>query len=85
MLYFDKVSKIYPDGSIALHNVKFTVARGEFVSIVGHSGAGKTTVVKMILGEEKPSEGTVSFESVNVQNLRKQKLSWRNIFFIFFN
>ncbi|MBI5138468.1 MAG: cell division ATP-binding protein FtsE [Candidatus Vogelbacteria bacterium] len=75
MLYFDKVSKVYPDGSIALHNVKFTVARGEFVSIVGHSGAGKTTLIKMILGEEKPSEGTVSFESVNVQNLRKKKLS----------
>src|SRR3989338_1715642 len=53
MIYFDKVSKIYPDESIALSEVTFTVMPKEFVSIVGHSGAGKTTMVKMILADEE--------------------------------
>ncbi len=75
MLYFDKVSKIYSDKSAALKDVTFTVNRGEFLSIVGHSGAGKTTLVKMILGEEMPTHGTVFFESVNIHLLRKKKLS----------
>jgi len=75
MLYFDKVSKIYTDKSAALRDVTFTVNRGEFLSVVGHSGAGKTTLVKLILGEAQPTKGTVFFESVNVSTLRKKKLS----------
>ena len=51
MIHFDKVSKIYLDKSVALEEVSFSIDPKEFVSIVGHSGAGKTTLVKMILGE----------------------------------
>jgi len=40
------------------------------VSVVGHSGAGKTTLIKMILAEENPTEGTVFFESINIHNLK---------------
>jgi ABC-type multidrug transport system ATPase subunit len=50
MIYFDQVSKIYPDNSVALDSVSFTIEPNEFVSVVGHSGAGKTTLLKMILG-----------------------------------
>ena len=41
MIYFNKVSKIYPKGSPALEDIDLTITAGEFVSIVGHSGAGK--------------------------------------------
>jgi len=75
MIYFDKVSKVYPDNSIALENVSFSVEPKEFVSIVGHSGAGKTTLIKMILAEEKPSEGKVFFESTNVHSLSKKEIN----------
>ena len=51
MIYFDNVSKIYPDGTVALEGVTFSVKQGEFLSIVGHSGAGKTTLMKLLLGE----------------------------------
>ena len=78
MIYFDKVSKIYSDNSQALIDVTFTVEPKEFVSIVGHSGAGKTTLVKMILAEEKPTAGSVFFESLNIHLLpRKQILDLR--------
>ena len=75
MIYFDKVSKIYNGGSIALDNVTFSVNPGEFVSVVGHSGAGKTTLLKMLLAEELPTEGVVFFESINVHTLQREQLS----------
>ena len=74
MIYFNNVSKIYRD-AIALDDVSFTVEAGEFVSIVGHSGAGKTTLTKMILAEENPSEGTVFFESIDVNRVKNKDLT----------
>ena len=75
MIYFNNVSKVYNKDSVALSDVNLTVTAGEFVSIVGHSGAGKTTLVKMILADEKPSDGTVFFESVDVHKLRSGDLT----------
>jgi cell division transport system ATP-binding protein len=75
MIYFDKVSKIYPDNSIALEEVSFNIEPNEFVSFVGQSGAGKTTLIKMILGEERPTSGSVFFESTNVHSLKKNEIN----------
>lgn len=72
MIYFDQVSKVYADNSVALDKVSFTVAPNEFISIVGHSGAGKTTLIKLLLAEEAPSEGGVFFESVNVHKIKSR-------------
>ncbi|MBI2096155.1 MAG: cell division ATP-binding protein FtsE [Candidatus Taylorbacteria bacterium] len=75
MVFFEKVTKIYSDDSVALEDVTFTVKPKEFVSIVGHSGAGKTTLVKMILAEERPTGGSVFFESQNIHSLRRHEVS----------
>jgi len=75
MIFFDRVSKVYPDSSVALQNVTFSIEPKEFVSIVGHSGAGKTTLLKMFLGEERPSEGKVFYESTDVHTLKKQEIN----------
>lgn len=74
MIYFNNVSKNYKD-AVVLDSVTFTVEPGEFLSIVGHSGAGKTTLVKMILADEVPSGGTVFFESINVHKLKNKELT----------
>lgn len=74
MIYFNNVSKVYRDAT-ALQDVTFTVEAGEFVSIVGHSGAGKTTLTKMILAEESPTDGTIFFESINVHKLKSNDLT----------
>lgn len=71
MIYFDKVSKHYPDSPPALEDIDLTIEPGEFVSIVGQSGAGKTTILKMIIAEERPTKGSVFFESVNIHKLGK--------------
>ena len=75
MISFDKVSKIYPDNSVALKDVSFSIEPKEFISIVGHSGAGKTTLLKMFLAEEKPSGGKVYFESVDIHSLNKREIN----------
>jgi cell division transport system ATP-binding protein len=74
VIYFDRVSKIYADKSVALEDVSFSVEPGEFISIVGHSGAGKTTLIKMLLAEEKPTSGSVFFESINVHEVPKSRM-----------
>lgn len=75
MIYFNNVSKICNKDSVALDNVSLTISQGEFVSIVGHSGAGKTTLAKMILGEEKPTSGVVFFESLNIHKLNSKEIT----------
>jgi cell division transport system ATP-binding protein len=75
VIYFNNVSKVYNKNSVALEDVTFTVTTGEFVSIVGHSGAGKTTLVKMILADDTPTSGTVFFESLNVNGLKSNELT----------
>ncbi len=73
MIYFDKVTKKYKDNS-SLEEVTLSIAPGEFVSVVGHSGAGKTTLTKLILAEEAPTEGKVFFESTDIHKLSKKDL-----------
>lgn len=75
MIYFNNVSKLYNKDLLALNDINLTVTAGEFVSVVGHSGAGKTTLVKMILADENPSSGTVFFESINVSKAKNNDLT----------
>lgn len=74
MIYFDNVSKVYPDGTVAVEGVTFSVKQGEFVSIVGHSGAGKTTLIKLLLGEGDCTSGSVSFDSVDIQKVKMRDM-----------
>ena len=74
MILFDKVTKLYPDGTLALEEASLTIEPKEFVSIVGHSGAGKTTLVKMLLAEERPTSGRVFYQSLNINKLKKHEI-----------
>ena len=75
MLYFDRVSKEYENGNRVLDDISLTIHKGELVSVVGHSGAGKTTLIKMLLAEESPSEGVVSFNSDDIHLLRGKDMT----------
>jgi cell division transport system ATP-binding protein len=74
MIYFDQITKIYSDNTKALEGVDLKIKPTEFVSIVGHSGAGKTTLIKLLLAEENPTKGSVFFESNDIHGLRKKEI-----------
>lgn len=76
MIYFDNVSKVYNDNTVALADVSLKVEPHEFISIVGHSGAGKTTLLKLLLAEESPSHGEVYFGSADIHKLKKTEVSY---------
>lgn len=77
MITFQNISKIYNNNShsqIALEDVSFHIEPKEFVSLVGKSGAGKSTVIKLLIGEEKPTKGRVIFSSYDVNKLKRREL-----------
>ena len=74
MIFFDNVSKIYNDDSVALKDINFKVKKGEFISIVGQSGAGKSTLLKMIFAEERPTKGDVFIKGRNISKIKNNKL-----------
>jgi cell division transport system ATP-binding protein len=57
MIEFKNVKKLYPNGTHALNGINLQIEDGEFVFIVGHSGAGKSTMMKLLLREEKLTSG----------------------------
>jgi len=73
MIHFENVSKEY-GGEVALRDVTFKIEPREFVSIVGKSGAGKSTVIRLLIGEEKPTRGRVIFGEYEVGELRSKEL-----------
>ncbi|OQB13615.1 MAG: Cell division ATP-binding protein FtsE [Firmicutes bacterium ADurb.Bin193] len=76
MIFFNNITKKYENGTVALDNVSFFVDKGEFVFIVGSSGAGKSTITKLILCEEKPTSGSVLINGINVGGLKQKEMPY---------
>lgn len=76
MIAFQNVFKDYANhsASTALDGVTFKIQPNEFVSLVGRSGAGKSTIIKLLIGEEKPTKGRVVFGSYEVNKLHPKDL-----------
>ena len=74
MIKFKNVTKIYLPDSTVFQDVSFEIKEGEFVSIVGKSGAGKTTLVHLILGLETPTLGEVIFKGLNLSDADSSKI-----------
>jgi cell division transport system ATP-binding protein len=74
MIKFQDVTKVYKDDTTVLEDISFEIKEGEFVSFVGKSGAGKTTLIRMILGLETPTSGDVFFNDVNLKDATSQQL-----------
>jgi len=74
MIAFQNVYKVYNSHSTALEDVNLRVNPGEFVCLVGRSGAGKSTIIKLLIGEERPTRGRVFFGQYEVSKLRDKEL-----------
>jgi cell division transport system ATP-binding protein len=73
---FRSVRKIYPNGTIALNNINVSIGKGEFAFIVGQSGSGKSTMLKLILKEEDPTDGEVFVNGYNVSALKRKEIPY---------
>lgn len=70
MIIYKKVSKIYPPNVAALKKVDLHIKPGEFVSLVGQSGSGKTTFVRLMIAEESPDEGQIIIGGWDITNIK---------------
>ncbi len=80
MIKFTGVFKAYPKGVLALKDVTFHLRKGEFIFLTGHSGAGKSTVLRLIYGEQQPTSGDVrvsGFKTTNIATRETAKLRRR--------
>src|SRR3990172_3834906 len=74
MIHFKNVSKIYSGDVAALRNINLDISGGEFVSIVGQSGTGKSTLLKMLILEEFPTAGQIIFHNRDLMKLSKKEI-----------
>ncbi len=75
MIQFVNVSKVFPNGAVGVEHINLQIEKGEFITIVGPSGAGKTTLTKFISAEESPTEGTVLYDNVDLQSFSGTELT----------
>lgn len=74
MIVFQKVTKVFPDGTQALEQASFQIKKGEFVFLIGQSGAGKTTIMKLLRRELLTSEGTVIVKDKNLTEMKTKEV-----------
>ena len=68
------VEKTYPNGVTAVYGLNLKIKKGDFVFIIGESGSGKSTIMKMLYREEKPTSGEILIGGVKVNKLRNRKV-----------
>ena len=86
MIKFENVTMAYrKDGNPALNDVSFEIADGEFVFLVGQSGAGKSTILRLLIREERAQDGTVLIDDINIGMLPEKEVPKlrRNIGMVF--
>jgi cell division transport system ATP-binding protein len=68
------VNKAYPNGALALKDVSFSIPKGDFVFLTGHSGAGKSTILKLLFAEQRPSAGEVRVANFAVHSMPAREI-----------
>lgn len=76
MIFMEDVYKTYPNGVTALNGISVDIKQGEFVYVVGQSGAGKSTFIKLMYREEKPTKGKVIINEIELDKIKEKKVPY---------
>lgn len=76
MIKLEKVTKVYPGGTVAVKDIDLDISKGEFVFLVGPSGSGKSTLIRMIMREEPPTNGDVWIAGKHASELPSWKIPY---------
>lgn len=82
LIHIDCASHVYPDGSVGMHAMCFSVRRGEVVAVCGANGSGKSTLIEHLNGTLVPAEGRVQVHGETVDDARRRQL-WRTVGVVF--
>ncbi len=74
MIILDNVTKIYENGAVGLKNINIKIKKGEFIFIVGNTGSGKSTLIRLLLKEIDSSEGTIVIGDKNLNRIGKKQI-----------
>jgi len=74
LIYFDNVTKVYENETVALDSVNLGIESGEFVFLVGQSGSGKSTMIRLLLKEMEPSAGTISVSGLKLSRIARREV-----------
>lgn len=76
MIFMEDVHKVYPNGVTALNGINVEIKQGEFVFIVGQSGAGKSTFIKLMYREEKPTKGKIIINDIDLNQMKESRVPY---------
>ena len=74
LIKFKDVKKTYKTGTTAIYNLDLSIEKGEFVFIIGETGCGKSTLIKMLYREEKPTNGKILVGGLDVGKIKNRKV-----------
>ena len=85
LIRLKNVSKQYKNGVTAIYDLTLSIKKGSFVFVIGGSGSGKSTFIKMLYREEKPTSGEIYVGGINVAKLRNKNYlnKFQNIFLLY--
>lgn len=76
MIDLQNVTKLYGKNYVGLNNINLSIGAGEFVSIVGQSGTGKSTLIKLLIAEERPTSGSITIGGWNINNMPQRHVPY---------
>ncbi len=76
MIQLQNVKKVYPNGVVALNNINLQIKKGEFVFLVGSTGSGKSSLIKLLYREEVATSGKVFISGINVNDIKPNKVPY---------
>lgn len=74
MITLENIVKSYPNGVGAINGISMHIERGEFVFIIGDTGSGKSTLIKLLLKELEPTEGVIRVNGMNLSRMKKRNI-----------